>query len=82
MARKYEKEFKHFLSEVKLIKDAEKAKYALSDEMWNIITFSGEVIGEDTREEINSIGRKYGFQVLAEGLSVIYRSPKSYFTIS
>ena len=40
MAKKYQKQFTQFLSEVKSLKDAEKAQYEISDEASNIILLS------------------------------------------
>ena len=42
---------------------------------------SGEVLGRDTREAIEEVGRKYGFYVLADGLSVMYRIPGEPFFV-
>lgn len=47
----------------------------------NIISLSGEVIGQDTHDAIVEIGRKHGFHVLASGLSVMFRTLGSTFTV-
>ncbi len=81
MVKKYQKQFTQFLSEVKSLKDAEKAQYEISDEAANIILLSGEVLGQDTNEKIVEIGRQHGFHVITAGLSVMYRTPGPTFTV-
>ena len=81
MAKKYQKQFNQFLSEVKLLDDAQKAKYKLSDEASNIILLSGEVIGDDTKDKIVEIGRLNRFIVLADCLSVIDREAREWFSV-
>ena len=81
MAKKYQKQFTQFLSEVKSLKDAEKAQNEVSDEAANVILLSGEVIGQDTNEKIVEIGRQHGFHVLTNGLSVMYRTPGKPFFV-
>ena len=71
---KYQKEFLQFLSNVKLIEDAERAEYELSDEIVNGVVLSGEIVGNDTQQKIVDIGRKFGLQVMACELSVLYRN--------
>ncbi|MBU2512160.1 hypothetical protein KJ966_12540 [bacterium] len=73
--------FNKFLSEVGKLKDAENLKSGLSNEFSNVILLSGEVLGEDTYGRIREIGKKNGFETLTDGLSVMYRSPKSTFRV-
>ena len=79
--RKYQKEFKQFLSETKLLNDAEKTVYEMSDEFSNIVMLSGEVLGEDTLDKIKNIGKKYDLLAMTNGLSVMYRNPRPPFTV-
>ena len=81
MAKKYQKQFTQFLSEVKLLKDAEKAQCKISKEISNVISLSGKVIGQDTHDAIVEIGRLHGFHVLTDGLSVMFRTPGPTFTV-
>ena len=73
MSREYQKAFFQYLSEVKLLANAESAKYELSDEVENVVVVSGKVIGNDTSEKLIQIGKKYGLVVLANNLTVIHR---------
>ena len=77
----YQKEFMQFLSEVKHLKDAEKAKYEMTDEFSNVVLLSGEILGEDTRNSITNIGKQYGLLVMTNGLRIIYRIPKPTFIV-
>ena len=44
------------------------------DEASNIVKISGEVLGKDTHDKVQGIGKKYGLITLADGLSVMYRN--------
>lgn len=46
------------LPEVKQIEDAKNAKYEMMEESSNIVLFSGEVCGRDTRDKIQAVGKK------------------------
>lgn len=70
-----------FLSEAKLLQDAQNAKYGLSDEFPNLVEISGEIKGEDTLDKIRMIGRKHGLLTLAAGCYVMFRNPGPSFTI-
>ncbi len=60
MSSSYQKEFMQFLSEVRLIQDAENASYEMSDEILNSVVLTGEIVGRDAHEEIVKIGEKHG----------------------
>jgi hypothetical protein len=79
--KNYQEEFIQFCTESKLIHDAKNAKYEMIDESSNIVKISGEVIGQDTRDRIQDIGKKYGLLILADGLSVMYRKPGPAFIV-
>lgn len=79
--KKYMEEFIKFCSELKLIHNAKNATYEMLDETSNIVKISGEIIGEDTHDRIQHIGKKYGLLILADGLSVMYRNPGPTFIV-
>lgn len=59
-----------------MIEGAEGAIFELSGEVRDCITLSGEIYGEDTQERIHKLGRKYGFLILADELSILFEKPK------
>ena len=73
MTSKCQREFEQFLIEVGQLEEARNAKYTLSDEILNSLILSGEIVGKDTNEKINEIGRKHGLLVMADELSVSHR---------
>jgi len=79
--RNNRQKFEQFCLEVKQIEDARNAKYKMMEESSNIVLFSGEVRGQDTRDKIQAVGKKLGLILLADGLSVMYRNPGPSFIV-
>jgi hypothetical protein len=61
-----------FILAAKMIDGAEYAIFELSDEIGNCLILTGEILGENTHDKINELGRKYGLLILARNLSVKY----------
>lgn len=79
--KNYKDKFDQFCHEVKDIEDAKNAKYEMVEKSSNIVRFSGEILGEDTRDRIQAIGKKIGLILLADGLFVMYRKPGPSFIV-
>jgi hypothetical protein len=81
MTKKYKDKFIQFSTALKHLQDAEKLVCVISDEISHVVLLSGEVLGEDTLDKIQEIGKSFGFQTITNGLSVMYRNPKPSFHI-
>ncbi len=73
MKKKYYQAYLRVLAEVQELEDAADAKLELSKEVRNFVILSGQIIGKDTREKIDQIGRKHGLHIFDQQLSIMYR---------
>jgi len=74
MSSKYQKAFMQFLSEAKELSDAREAHFEISDEILNAVLVSGEIVGQNTKEKLEKISKKYGLLFMADELTVLYRT--------